>query len=166
MPNLYVITGPAGVGKSTVSRRLATIKEKSVLIEGDKIYNQVIGGYVSAWKEGNHLEIFWKICLNMIESYLNAGYDVVFNYIVNPENLKEMKERFLDLKFVILIADEDELLKRDLLRPENCQMRDRCLILLESFKTKDYGKDYLLDTTNLSIGEMIDIFEKEDRFSV
>lgn len=102
----------------------------------------------------------------MIESYLNAGYDVVFNYIVNPENLKEMKERFLDLKFVILIADEDELLKRDLLRPENCQMRDRCLILLESFKTKDYGKDYLLDTTNLSIGEMIDIFEKEDRFSV
>ena len=111
MPNLYVITGPAGVGKSTVSRRLATIKEKSVLIEGDEIYNQVIGGYVSVWKEGNHLEIFWKICLNMIESYLNAGYDVVFNYIVNPENLKEMKERFLDLKFVILIADEDELLK-------------------------------------------------------
>ena len=37
-----------------------TLKEKSVLIEGDDIYGQVIGSYTSAWKEGNHLDIFWK----------------------------------------------------------------------------------------------------------
>lgn len=166
MPNLYVVTGPAGVGKSTISRRLATIKEKSVLIEGDTIYSQVVGGYVCAWKEGNHLKIFWKICLDMIESYLSEGYDVVFNYIVNPEHLEMIKERFSNVKFIILIADEDELLKRDLLRPENCQMRDRCLVLLESFKNKDYGKNYMLDTTNLSMGEIIDVFESDDRFLV
>ena len=166
MPNLYVVTGPAGVGKSTISRRLATIKEKSVLIEGDTIYSQVVGGYVSAWKEGNHLKIFWKICLDMIESYLSEGYDVVFNYIVNPEHLEMIKERFSNVKFIILIANEDELLKRDLLRPENCQMRDRCLVLLESFKNKDYGKNYMLDTTNLSMGEIIDVFESDDRFLV
>ena len=55
MNNLYIITGPAGVGKSTVSKELASRKDKSALIEGDEIYSQVIGGYVSAWKEGNHL---------------------------------------------------------------------------------------------------------------
>ena len=57
---LYIITGPAGVGKSTISKRLATLKEKSVLIEGDDIYGQVIGSYVSAWKEGNHLMNYSK----------------------------------------------------------------------------------------------------------
>ena len=40
---LYIITGPAGVGKRTISKRLATLNEKSVLIEGDDIYGQVIG---------------------------------------------------------------------------------------------------------------------------
>ena len=77
MANLYVITGPAGVGKSTISKEIAQSKTKSVLIEGDEIYSQVIGGYISAWKEGKHLEVFWKICLDMIDTYLSAGYDVV-----------------------------------------------------------------------------------------
>ena len=39
---LYIITGPAGVGKSTVSKMLAETKVKSALIEGDDIYHQVI----------------------------------------------------------------------------------------------------------------------------
>ncbi len=51
MPNLYIITGPAGVGKSTVSKKIAMTSKKSALIEGDDIYHQVVGGYVPAWKE-------------------------------------------------------------------------------------------------------------------
>ena len=31
MSNLYIITGPAGVGKSTISRRIAEWKNKSAL---------------------------------------------------------------------------------------------------------------------------------------
>ena len=38
MADLYIITGPAGVGKSTISRKIAECKSKSVLIEGDDIY--------------------------------------------------------------------------------------------------------------------------------
>ena len=33
---LYIITGPAGVGKSTISKKIAESKKKSVLIEGDE----------------------------------------------------------------------------------------------------------------------------------
>lgn len=162
---LYIITGPAGVGKSTISKRLATLKEKSVLIEGDDIYGQVIGSYVSAWKEGNHLDVFWKVCLDMINTYLENGYDVVFNYIVTPEVLKKIKERFSRFKFVILITDEDELLKRDLLRPEDCRMRERCVVLLNNFKNNNYDKDYMLDITKLSVDEVIEHLEKDDKFN-
>lgn len=31
MPNLYIITGPAGVGKSTISKEIAKNKTKSAL---------------------------------------------------------------------------------------------------------------------------------------
>ena len=47
MSNLYIITGPAGSGKSTISKKLAESLDKSVLLEGDDIYHHVVGGYVS-----------------------------------------------------------------------------------------------------------------------
>lgn len=166
MPNLYIITGPAGVGKSTISRRLAKLKNKSVLIEGDDIYHQVVGGYVQAWKEGNHLETFWKVCINTIKIYLENGYDVVFNYIVTPTPLEIMKKEFEDysIKFVVLLVDENTLLSRDKERAEDCQMKERCITLLNGFKNNNYNKQNILDTTNLSIDETVDIIENNDRF--
>jgi len=168
MPNLYIITGPAGVGKSTISRKLAESKNKSVLIEGDEIYSQVIGGYVSAWKEGNHLDVFWKICLDMIDIYLSAGYDVIFNYIVTLDSYNKIKERFKNYstKFIVLISNEETLLERDRQRPLDCQMNERCVILLNNFKNTNYGKNYFLDTTNLSVEETTNIIENNDKFLI
>lgn len=168
MPNLYVITGPAGIGKTTISKKLAQNKPKSVLIEGDEIYSQVVGSYVSAWKEGNHLDLFWKICLDMIDTYLLAGYDVIFNYIVTLNSYNKIKERFkkYNTKFVVLIANEEIILKRDKNRPEDCQMNERCIVLLNNFKNTNYEKDYFLDTTNLSIQETINAIENIDRFLI
>ena len=166
MANLYIITGPAGVGKSTISRKIAESKNKSVLIEGDDIYSQVIGSYVSAWKEGNHLDVFWDVCINSIKTYLSYGYNVVFNYIVTPNILERIKEDFKEYttKFVVLLSDEETLLKRDKQRPEDCQMNKRCLILLDSFKNKDYNQDNILNTTNLSIEDTVNIINADNRF--
>ena len=61
MGRLYILTGPAGVGKSTISKGIAKRLEKSVLLEGDDFYHQVIGSYVPAWKPGNHLDIFLSV---------------------------------------------------------------------------------------------------------
>lgn len=166
MSNLYIITGPAGVGKSTISKKLAENSNKSVLIEGDFIYSQVISSYVCAWKEGNHLEVFWEVCLNSIETYLSYGYDVVFNYIVTPTIVDKIKNRFKNIKtkFVVLLSDEETLLSRDKQRPEDCQMKERCLILLNSFKSKNYNSNNILDTTHLSIEETINTIINETRF--
>lgn len=166
MSKLYIVTGPAGVGKSTISRRIAESKKKSALIEGDDIYHQVVGGYVQAWKEGNHLETFWKVCINTIRTYLEDGYDVVFNYIVTPTPLEIMKKEFKDysIKFVVLLVDENTLLSRDKERPEDCQMKERCIALLNNFKNDNYNKQNILDTTNLSVDDAINIIENNDRF--
>lgn len=168
MVRLYLITGPAGVGKSTISKKIAETKNKSVLIEGDDIYHQVIGGYVQAWKDGNHLKTFWKVCISTIKIYLENGYDVIFNYIINPENIETIKAELkkYEIKFVVLLADERTLLLRDKERPIECQMSERCSVLLNSFKNKKFSKLNILDTTNLSIEEAINMIENQNKFII
>lgn len=163
---LYLITGPAGVGKSTVSKEIALKKEKSVLIEGDDIYHHVIGSYVSPWKEGNHLDTFWKVCIETIRIYLNDGYDVVFNYIIEEENLQELKKIFNNykIKFVCLLTSEEDLIKRDKERTSDCQMGDRCLVLLNNFKNKNFNSSNILNTNNLSILETVEMIESQEKY--
>lgn len=84
MQTLYIITGPAGVEKSTISKELAIKSKKSALIEGDDIYHQVIVGHVQDWNHGNHLETFWKICINTIKIYLDDGFNVIQRCIFYP----------------------------------------------------------------------------------
>lgn len=168
MANLYIITGPSGVGKSTISRKIANKKLKCALIEGDEIYHQVVGGYVQAWKEGNHLDIFWKVCINTIKVYLESGYDVVFNYIISTEELKILKEEFkhYTIKFIVLIVDEDTIMSRDKERPEDCQMKERCIILLNKFKNGNYNSNNVLDTTKLNIDETVKIIKNNNQFII
>ena len=168
MANLYIITGPSGVGKSTVSRKIANLKNKSVLIEGDDIYHQVVGGYVQAWKKGNHLSTFWKVCINIIRIYLEEDYDVVFNYIVTPAVLKQLQNEFKNysIKFIVLLVDENTLILRDKERSEDCQMKERCITLLKSFKNNNYNEKNILDTSNISIDEAVSIIENQKRFVV
>ena len=166
MSKLYIVTGPAGVGKSTISNGIAELSNKSALVEGDFLYQQVIGGYVSPWKEGNHLDTFWKVSINTIKTYLEDGYDVVFNYIIEPERLEVLKETFKDyeIKFIVLLVSEEILLARDKERPEDCQMHERCIVLLNEFKNHNYDSKYIIDTSNISISDTINMALNKDRF--
>lgn len=168
MAILYVITGPAGVGKSTVSKLLAEHSKKSALIEGDDIYNQVVGNYAKPWEEGNHLSTFWKICISTIKTYLEDGYDVIYNYIVTPSDLELLQTVFSNyiMKFVVLLVDEQTLLKRDSNRPEDCRMNNRCITLLNNFKEHNYNQKYILDTSALSIEETTNIIENDEKFII
>ena len=166
MNKLYIITGPAGVGKSTVSKEIAKKSDKSALIEGDEIYQLVCGGYVSAWKEGNHLDIFWENCIDLIRNFLDNGYDVVFNYIIGKKKVEELRQEFGDslIKFVAIFTDENTLVERDKQRPEDCQMGERCLVLLNQLRNQNYDQENILDTTNLSVEETVKEILEDDRF--
>ena len=157
---LYVITGPAG--------RLAEKKKKSVLLEGDEIYHHVIGSYISPWKEGNHLDVFWKVVLETINIYLENGYDVIFNYIVGEKDLVILQERFCEykIKFIVLMANENTVVKRDLERQEDCRMGKRAIELLQNFRNKEIERKYIIETDNLNIDEIIDIIDNDNKFYI
>ena len=153
MNKLYLITGPAGVGKSTISKLLAEKLDKSILIEGDDIYHMVISGYVSAWKPNNHLELFWKNIISLIQNGLENGYDVVFNYIINKKDYELLKDKFKEYNiiFKVLLVSEEELLRRDKLRDPSCRMNERCLVLLNNFKYVINKNDTKLNNTSNTI---------------
>ena len=166
MAKLYVITGPAGVGKSTVSRKIAETSGKSALIEGDDLYAQIIGGYVNPWEEGNYLDTFWRLSLSSIRVYLEDGFDVVFNYIVSPEQLEMIRNEFsnCELRFVVLLVDEETILARDKRRPAEFQMKERCIILLNEFKAHNYPVKYIMDTSHMTVDETVSSVLNDDRF--
>ena len=138
MNKLYLVTGPAGVGKSTVSKLLANKLAKSVLIEGDDIYHMVISSHISPWLPGNHLDLCWDNSIVLINNFLEAGYDVVYNYIIGPDKLELLKQEFSDyeIKFVVLMVDEKTLIKRDKKRPRYCRMGKIAIELLNNFKER------------------------------
>ena len=158
MNKLYLITGPAGVGKSTISKLLAEKLNKSILIEGDDIYHMVISGYVQAWKPNNHLELFWKNIISLIQNGLENGYDVVFNYIINKKDYELLKDKFKEYNiiFKVLLVREEELLRRDKLSDPSCRMNERCLVLLNIFKKEYLNSKNVIDTTNLSINKTLE----------
>ena len=148
MSNLYLVTGPAGVGKSSISEALASRFKKSAVVEGDTIYNQIVGGYIPAWKEGNHLELFWELSMMNIQFYLDRGYDVVFNYIFNKDSLKKIVNNTYceNIKFIVLMTDEETLLK--------------------SFIQKGFEEKFILETTNLTINQCVDTIINDNRFII
>jgi len=168
MNKLYIITGPAGVGKSTVSKRIASSLEKSVLIEGDDIYNQFVGGRISPWKKDAPLNLFWGNCVMLIENYLKNGYDVVFNYIIKKNQFNKLKKIFKDyeIKFTVLLVDEETIVKRDKERPLDCQMSERSLILLNEFINQNYDENYILNTTELTIEDTVNEILNNQKFKV
>lgn len=166
MNKLYIITGPAGVGKSTISKLIAENISKSALIEGDEVYHFVKGGYISPWLEGNQLDIFWKNSISIIRNFINDGYDVVFNYIIGKDKLDMLKNEFKDveIKFIVLMVNEETIIKRDKERPLDWQMGERSVVLLNDFKNAKYDDKYILDTSELSIEETIQEIETQNRF--
>jgi guanylate kinase len=166
MAKLFVITGPAGVGKSTISRKIAEASSKSALIEGDDLYSQIVGGYVDPWKEGNYLDTFWKLSLSSIRIYLEDGFDVVFNYIISPGQLNMIRKEFSDheVRFTVLLVDEETIIERDKRRSEEYQMNERCIILLNEFKDHNYPENFILDTSHLTADETAALVLEDEKF--
>ena len=152
MNKLYIITGPAGVGKSTISYEVGKRLKKSVVIEGDTIYNFFVGGRIKPWYKDAPLDLFWNNCIMLIKSYLESGYDVVFNYIINNSecDIGNLYVKYYEIIFKCLLVDEKPIIKRNLLRFEDCQMHERSISLLNEFNK------YIIDSSSLTIEKTVE----------
>ena len=155
MEKIYIISGPAGVGKTTTAKKLATQFDHSAYIEGDLINHMVVGGYLPPWESEELLVLTWENIADLSINFIRGKKNVVIDYVADPEEIKRFSQKVraivkdIEIIYVILWVDRDELLRRDALRIKEYQMGARCLELMEEFESKGIDERFFCNTTNL-----------------
>lgn len=149
---VFIISGPAGVGKSTTSKILAQGLVKSAYISGDTISHIPVSGYEKPWQSEPAKDLVWKNIVSLSNNFLDAGYDVVIDWVAFWKDVQvyatEWVARGIEVKFVILWADEDIHVNRDFQRATNIQMGERVLVLRDEFLASGTPTQYFLDNSN------------------
>ncbi|MFC4403761.1 AAA family ATPase [Gracilibacillus xinjiangensis] len=172
---VFIVSGPAGVGKSTTSKQLAKKLPFSAFISGDLVSHMHIGGRQKPWKSQEETSLIWENILSLTRNFLKYGNDVVIDYVTFPGEARWLHEKLLDVesevhvKYVVLWTDKDTLVKRDSMRKEEYRMGDRCLILVDEFHHSGLDKRHILDTSEKSVRELNEILAEiidNERFTI
>ena len=163
MNTVYIISGPPGVGKSTVSKIIAESIRSSALIHADQVYHMVVGGHLPPWKSEFQIDLMWNNILSLVSNFIHTGMDVVIDAVAFPEDVKKVYQLVMEnkirMKYAVLLSDELTLAKRDGGRQE--QMGNRSLEVLKEFLDLKLDSNYLLNTDSLSPESVADaIFDE------
>jgi predicted kinase len=110
MADLIVVTGPAAVGKSTVSRIVASNLEQSAHLRMDDFLFSVVGGWIDPWRpDASHQnDVVGRAAVGAAMQFLMGGYTVVLEGTVFPDVLEDLaaacREREVTFHYVVLRA--------------------------------------------------------------
>ena len=157
---LVLITGPCGVGKTALSEKLSKELSNTCTINGDSIYHMIntMDTPAKDFSQGaDKLRITFKNSVNLINNFLENGMNVIFEYIIFPEDLNYIVSniKYLDnveIRFVLLCANEETIIKRNCLREKNNS--ERGIELIKIFENYNFDTKYVLKTDNSSLEEL------------
>ncbi len=174
MSNIYFISGPCGVGKSTLADAYAKyltnmgIRKQVYVIHGDDFHQ----GFVetdykdSFWKDGlaadlivweEILKFNWECIIDTAEKVLDRGLDVVIDYVVEEELpllLKLAKEKDAKLYYLVLTASGETITERIGSRGDT-EMVERALFLKQKLENLPENQGHIFDNTGKSVQEEI-----------
>ena len=83
---MVIITGPPGVGKTTVARLLAESRPRGVHLEADTFFHFIRSGRVEPWDPESHEQnqVVMDIVGTAAIGYAAAGYSTIIDGIVIP----------------------------------------------------------------------------------
>jgi len=83
---VLILSGPPGVGKTTVAAIFAQRAERSVHLEADRFFFFIRSGFVEPWDPASHEQnqMAMRTAAAAAASYATAGYETVFEGIVIP----------------------------------------------------------------------------------
>ncbi|MCF4121391.1 ATP-binding protein [Antribacter sp. KLBMP9083] len=116
MPQLLVVTGPPGSGKSTVTAALADRWEPSVLVEGDAFFGFLRRGAIPPWLPEAHTQNETTVLAASAAAgrFAAGGITVVYDGVIGPWFLPDFaRATGLDvLDYVILMPPLETCLDR------------------------------------------------------
>lgn len=167
---ITLIIGPAGAGKSTISKLLCKYFEKCALIEVDVIRHMVKSGMVSPSEETQESEDQLRLGVDntcsLALNYAASDFSVVIDDVVSTSDRLDMYFERLDgqaLNVFLLLPDEEIVTKRDLERDKENQMLERALVLHRRFQERIKFEDRwkVIDSSNQSPEETLQVILSE-----
>ncbi len=161
-PFVCLITGPAGSGKSSVSKALAEKFERSAVVEVDTLRAMVKGGYVRPWPYNEEVDLQLSLgaknACNMATNFLEKGFNVFIDDVVGRKLLGQYTEYFNDKNFkaFVLLPSAESLLKRFDDRGDNQELRERTIELHKKFLEKKEVLNWqVIDSSNQTLEETV-----------
>lgn len=161
-PSFYILSGPCGCGKSTVSRLLCERLSPVYRIEGDALHDGFCEKDGVPWEK--RLEITWEHIRLLASNALSHGLNTVVDYVVEeelPELLETVSEFSPEVYYIVLTASAETLRER-LLKRGDPDLTERSLFLRQ--KLMEENKGFLLETENKTPRELAEEILGNPRF--
>jgi broad-specificity NMP kinase len=166
MKTIYLVSGPLGAGKTSLSKYIAQASANCVFLDGDALFFPLDTISRLSWEE--RLQLTWENILSVTRNYVKADCDVVIDLVIEGELqwfIKSVSDLDVQIKYIVLVADEKTLAEQLEKRGEP-QYLGRSLDILKKQLADPANQPYFFDATHKSTVEIAEEFLSSNRFLV
>jgi predicted kinase len=157
---VLILTGPPGIGKTTVARNLSECESRSVHLEADRFFFFIRSGLIEPWDQASDAQnqLVMRIAATAAASYAQAGYATIFDGIVIPRwTLGAIRETLgaagVPVAYAVLRAPHVVCAARVHEREGNPEAFDPGVLTAISTEFDDLGEfePYAIDVTGMDV---------------